>query len=350
MAAYQDHTWNEIHSQPEAWAAAQHEIAAQADTIRGFLQEQPYDQVLFIGCGSTYYLSLAAAAAYRAITGQVAFGMPASEVWLNPDLVLPTGRTLLVPVSRSGATTETLRAVAAFRAAQAGPVLTLSCYADQPLAQMGDLNLVFPSGQEQSIAQTRAFSTLYLATLEIAALRAQRSDLQAALAQLPDACRAVIVQAGPLAKQLAANLALSRCYVLGSGLRYGLASEISLKLKEMSLSESEPFAFLEYRHGPQSMASPQTIIIGFCSARHATHEQAVLNEIGALGATTVAIGVAIGTEKAAITLADLDDLICGPLYLPFGQLLAYERAILKGLDPDHPHQLSAVVRLEPAAH
>jgi glucosamine--fructose-6-phosphate aminotransferase (isomerizing) len=61
MAAYQDHTWNEIHSQPEAWAAAQHEIAAQADTIRGFLQEQPYDQVLFIGCGSTYYLSLAAA-------------------------------------------------------------------------------------------------------------------------------------------------------------------------------------------------------------------------------------------------------------------------------------------------
>jgi len=83
---------------------------------------------------------------------------------------------LLVAISRSGATTETLRACQAFLNDNRGDLVTLSCYADQPLASLGRLNLVFPSGAERSVAQTRAFSTLYLAAMGLAALWSGRQD------------------------------------------------------------------------------------------------------------------------------------------------------------------------------
>ena len=61
-----------------------------------------YEQVIFTGCGSTYYLSLAAAALYQELTGRPARGVPGSELWLNPKSCLGAGKTLLIAVSRSG--------------------------------------------------------------------------------------------------------------------------------------------------------------------------------------------------------------------------------------------------------
>ncbi|MDZ4719232.1 MAG: SIS domain-containing protein [Roseiflexaceae bacterium] len=342
MPAYDDYTWHEIQSQPEAWAATLVALQAEAVRIQAFFEAARTEQIVYIGCGSTYYLALAAAAAMREIAGRNAIGLPASEAWLAPNSSFPTRqRTLLVAISRSGETTETLRAVESFRAADRGPILTLSCYSDHALAHMGDLNIILPAGQEQSIAQTRAFSTLYLATLFLAALIAGRTDLISALELLPEACRQVLDHSCELASRLAEDVQLTRCFFLGSGSRYGLASELSLKMKEMSLSESEPFHFLEYRHGPQSMASQQTLIIGLVSSSAQAHEQAVLADMHALGARTIVVG----PDSADVVLADLDELVRGPLYLPFGQLLAYERAIRRGLNPDRPHQLTAVIRL-----
>jgi len=342
MPPFDDYTWNEIQSQPQAWAATLEVLHNQAAAVRGFYQNQPFDQVVFTGCGSTYYLSLAAAASLREIGGINAVGQPASEIWLYPRVTFPTDqRTLLIAVSRSGETTETLRAVESFRAAGRGPVLTLSCYGDRPLAQSGDLNLVIEAGQEHSIAQTRAFSTLYLAALYLAALYADRADLLTELGRLPAAGRQVLDTYRPLAHELAAGERLERCFFLGSGARYGLAAELSLKMKEMSLSESEPFHFLEYRHGPQSMANPGTLIIGLLSDTNYAHESAVLGEMQAHGARPVAIGA----RSADVEFVAVDELVRGPLYIPFGQMLAYERAIRRGLTPDRPHQLSAVVKL-----
>lgn len=344
MPPYADHTWHEIHSQPAAWRATLTDVLAQAPAIRDRLAGWRGRPALVTGCGSTYYLSMAAAAALREIAGIRAEALPASEIWLSPQMVYAGGPPPpLIAISRSGATSETLRAVEGHRA-RGGATLTLSCYADQPLAQLGDLNLVLTAGQERSIAQTRAFSSLYVAALAVAAIGAGRDDLLAALADLPAAGQAVLDRAGPLARDLAARDDLTRCFVLGAGARYGLACEISLKLKEMSLSSSEPFHVLEYRHGPQAMAGPQTLIVGLRSTASASYEEAVLAEMRRFGATTLTIGA--GAADLPLP-ADLPEPICGPLALPFGQLLAYERAVRRGLDPDRPHQLSDVVRLDP---
>src|SRR5262245_30767364 len=104
-------TYREIKSQSEAWQNAM----AIANTA-SLPDPGKYEEVVFTGCGSTYYLSLAAAALYQELTGCAARGVPAGELLLNPQTVLRKDiAQLLVAISRSGTTTETVKAVERFK-------------------------------------------------------------------------------------------------------------------------------------------------------------------------------------------------------------------------------------------
>lgn len=333
-------TYQEIISQPASWAAALEVLKNFRTEIEGVWKDN-CSQVLFTGCGSTYYLSLAAAALTQELTGIPARGLPASELWLHPHVCYPRhGRVLLVAVSRSGETTETRRACQAFREDRGGSLVTLSCYPDKPLASIGDLNLVLPSGQEQSVAQTRAFSTLYLACAGLACFWSGRGV--ETFSGLLEAGGKVISAAGSTVKSLAQDSSLDRFYFLGSGPRYGLACEISLKMKEMSLSHSEPFHFPEFRHGPMSMVTSSTLVVGLLSEINRSVEEAVLADVRALGGRTLAIA----EESAPLSFTSgVPEAFRNVLYLPVGQLLAFERSFAKGLNPDCPINLAAVVKL-----
>jgi glucosamine--fructose-6-phosphate aminotransferase (isomerizing) len=207
---------------------------------------------------------------------------------------------------------------------------------------MGDINLVFPSGQERSIAQTRAFTTLYLAAIGLVCILVKRGDIWQKMGKLPALCENTLKLARPWAERFSRDSRLDRFYFLGSGLRYGLACELSLKMKEMSLSQSEPFHFMEFRHGPKSMVTGTTLLIGLVSRTNGSYEKKVINEMSALGAGTFTLAPE-GGDLAFTT--DLPEALANALYLPPGQLLAYERSIARGLNPDEPHLLDAVVRL-----
>jgi glucosamine--fructose-6-phosphate aminotransferase (isomerizing) len=335
-------TQQEIFSQPEAWAAA---LKVMYETRQNMLDLEPtrrYRQVLFTGCGSTYYLSLAAASLTQELTGLPARAFPSSELWLYPRSSYVDGKSLLVAVSRSGETTETLRACESFLADKHGDLLTLTCYNDTPLAKMGQLSLVFPSGKEQSVAQTRAFSTLYLATVALASLWAGRADLFSSLARLPAAGQKVLEQVVPLTAELGPDTAIDRFYWLGSGPRYGLACELSLKMKEMSLSHSEPFHFLEFRHGPKSMVTKSSLVVGLQSSVNGSREAEVLADVKNLGGRVLDMAEAGSTVRFE---SGLDEAIRNLLYLPVGQLIALKRSISKGLNPDRPTNLDNVVKL-----
>jgi glucosamine--fructose-6-phosphate aminotransferase (isomerizing) len=335
-------TRQEIFSQPDAWAAALEVLHENQAGILELAPLQNYDSLIFAGCGSTYYLALAAAALSQQLTGIPCHAFPSSELWLYPHSSYVDRNLLLVAISRSGETTETLRACQSFLEEKRGTLLTLSCYAQMPLAKLGALNLVLPSGQEQSVAQTRAFSTLYLATVALACLWAGRMDLFASLSLLPEAGRHVLEQARSQAEMIGTDSTVDRFYWLGSGPRYGLAAELSLKMKEMSLSHSEPFHFLEFRHGPKSMVTRSTWVLGLQSLVNAKHESAVLADMTTLGGKAVDLARACGLSRSA---SGLDEIIRDVLYLPMGQLIAFERSLYKGLNPDLPNNLDAVVKL-----
>jgi glucosamine--fructose-6-phosphate aminotransferase (isomerizing) len=335
-------TQQEIFSQPEAWVAALTVLDVNRPSVLDLVPNHHFNNIIFTGCGSTYFLALAAASLTQHMTGVLSRAFPASELWLYPHSSYPDAKSLLVAVSRSGETTETLQACEAFLRQKRGVLLTLSCYEQMPLAKMGTVNIILSSGQEQSVAQTRAFSTLYLATVAFASLWAGRMDLFKALSLLPDMGRHIIDQASHLAHQIGADASIDRFYWLGSGPRYGLAAELSLKMKEMSLSHSEPFHFLEFRHGPKSMVTPSSLVIGLQSSINQPYESAVLADVKALGGRVMGIAESGGSFQFA---SGLDETIRNVLYLPVGQMIAYERSISKGLNPDLPHNLDTVVKL-----
>jgi glucosamine--fructose-6-phosphate aminotransferase (isomerizing) len=344
-------TYREIQSQPEAWnnALAVVNAASLPDLAE-------YEQVVFTGCGSTHYLSLAAAALCQELTGRAARAVPAGELLLNSRASvgrmggaasprgadsLPGDKILLVAISRSGSTTETIRTVEEFKARNRGDVLVITNYA-ATLAALGDVRLIVTAGQEESVAQTRSFASMYVAANALCARLAGRKDLLDAMGKLPEIGEGLIRTYEPLAMEIGGSLDIDRFYFLGSGTRYGLACEASLKMKEMTLTHSEPFHFLEFRHGPMSMVNEKAVVVGLLSESNFSHEKAVLTEMQALGGRTVPLaesGADISFESR------LPEEARGVLYLPILQLMAFHRSLAKGLNPDHPKNLTSVVQL-----
>ncbi len=333
------HTYKEIISQPEAWAQALDVVHASQLPKAG-----DYTQVLFTGCGSSYYLSLAAAALYQELTGRAARAVPAGELLLNSQTVVRRdviSPSLLVTISRSGTTTETVKAVDKFKNEKRGDVVVITNYGEV-LSRFADINIVIDSGQEESVAQTRSFASMYVAVTAFCARMAGRSDLVEAMGRLPEVGNWVIGNYESWAKSIGENLAYDRFYFLGSGIRYGLACEVNLKMKEMTLTRSEPFHFLEFRHGPMSMVNENAVVVGMLSDVNRVHEAKVLSEMKMLGGTVAVVG-----EKEADVCfkSNIPEEVRGVLYLPVLQLMAFYRSLAKGLNPDRPNNLTAVVKL-----
>jgi len=329
----------EILSQSEAWSEA---IAV--TRAASFPNPEKYEQVIFSGCGSTYYLSLAAAALYQELTGRSARAVPGGELLLNSQTVV--GRNsispyLLVAISRSGTTTETVKAVEKFKKEKRGDVIVISNY-DEALSQFGDINIIIQRGQEESVAQTRSFASMFVAATAMCARMAGRDDLVDAMGKLPEIGSWVIDNYESLAKEIGENLNFDGFYFLGSGIRYGLACEVNLKMKEMTLTHSEPFHFLEFRHGPMSMVNENAIVVGMLSDANLSHEKAVLNEMQALGGKIVMLAE---SDADISFMSQIPEQVRGVLYLPVLQLMAYHRSLAKGLNPDKPTNLTAVVKL-----
>ncbi len=330
-------TYDEIKSQTQAWKQALDVTSASA-----LPNPRDYEQVLFTGCGSTYYLSLAAAAMYQELTGRVGRAVPGGELLFNSQTVLVDQRTLLVAISRSGITTETVKAAEKFKEEKRGDVVAISNY-DEVLSRLANVSIVIQKGQEVSVAQTRSFASMFVAATAFCARMAGRDDLLKEVESLPGAGVRLMEEYESLARKIGENLDFDRFYFLGSGIRYGLACEVNLKMKELTLTHSEPFHFLEFRHGPMSMVNTQAVVIGLASEKNGMLEKAVLNDVRAMAGSTLELGE---SDADVVFQSRVPESVRGVLYLPVLQLMACYRSLAKGLDPDRPKNLKAVVQLD----
>ena len=338
-------TQQEILSQPATWAKTLQELAK----IDVPLSLNKYENLVFIGCGSTYYLSLWASRLAQSELRINAVALPSSEVWFSHEKwIRQLKKPLLIAVSRSGETSETLHAVETFKYNYGKAVLGITCYPESELARLVDKYAVIVSGQEQSIAQTRSFTNMMLGALYLI----QGGVPKPVKDRMAEAAQGVLEQNYPIAKEIGNNLNLERFFFLGNGALYGLASEIMLKMKEMSLSYSEAFHFMEFRHGPMSMVNAKSLITGYLDDWYREHADAVMKQMQSLGAKTLGIGYPAPHKGSwhpdwffNINI-DLPAIWRYPLYLPLLQSIAFHRSIAKGLDPDRPLNLSAVVELD----
>ena len=114
-------------------------------------------------------------------------------------------------------------------------------------------------------------------------------------------------------------------------------------MKEMTLTHSEPFHFLEFRHGPMSMVNEKAVVVGLLSDVNRVHEAKVLSEMKMLGGRVTSLG----ESGADVSFkSQIPEQVRGVLYLPVLQLIAFYRSVAKGLNPDRPANLTAVVKLD----
>jgi glutamine---fructose-6-phosphate transaminase (isomerizing) len=345
-------TRDEIASQPAVWRATLDamsvQLAQQAEALAG-LATRPW---VVTGCGSTYYLSLHAASLLCHI-GIQAVAVPASELVYFPQADLPRDFVLLT-ISRSGTTSETLWAMDTYRRSQAGrgKIVAITCVPDTPMIEKADIVLLSEAAREQSVAQTRSFSSMVIMAHCLAAALAGNPEAFERLQALPAKLEGIAAAYVPLMEQIGRDLSIDRIFFLGSGPNYGLASEMMLKTKEMSASWSEAYHTLEFRHGPVSVIAPSALVVGLVSDQAAAQELQVLKEMKPHGARTLAFCEQkgdldwSGVDPVIEVHSGLDDWQRPVLYLPLVQMLAFYRAIARGADPDQPEKLTQVIVLK----
>lgn len=340
-----DHTTiTEITDQPAALEAMLEELQSQSEEL--LAATSPSSTFCIVGCGTSYYLSHSGSTLLDEVATSVAY--PGSEVLLNPE-TLPDEIDVVIPVSRSGESTETVRATEALQDRYPdATVIGLTCTDESPIHELADIPLLSPAGSEESVVMTKSFSSMLLAFEYIARLIDTGDTLFDEFQSVPSDSATVLESGDETLRAIGERTDFEKFVFLGTGEYFGLASEGMLKMEEMTLSWTKAYHPLEFRHGPQSIADEETLVTVFLPNHHLDLHADLVDDIVDLGASVLVAGT-----RDAVDAVDADHSVVIPnrstgglvLYAPVFQLLGFYRAIALGLDPDAPQNLSQVVTL-----
>ncbi|MEV6206505.1 sugar isomerase [Kitasatospora sp. NPDC051914] len=301
-------TAEELATQPADWRTASALAAESADRL-----PQRGERVAVVGCGTSWFMAQAYAALREAGGHGETDAFAASE--------FPQGRRYdrVLAITRSGTTTEVLELLGRTKA----PATAITADTSQPVTGAADAVLDLGFADERSVVQTR------FATTALALLRAHLESEGALPAGARTVARAAADGLGAVADPLPEGLAgCEQFSFLGTGWTAGLALEAALKMREASLSWTEAYPAMEYRHGPISIAAPGRAVWVFGDL-----PEGLAGQIAATGALLVAGSGTDGIDPMA-------DLVRA-------QRLALAVAAARGLDPDRPRNLTRSVVLAP---
>jgi glucosamine--fructose-6-phosphate aminotransferase (isomerizing) len=342
----------EILSQPATWleTARQFERNGKLPGIfENFSASQPW---LFVACGSSYYLSRTIAAQWAKLFQTACTAAPASELLFAPrEVIERTGARQVVLVSRSGKTTEVLRAAEWLKANAAARTIGVTCNENSVLENLCTQTLKLPWADEKSMVMTRSFTSILLLFESLGAKFAGDAQLVSALEGMPERTAAWLAANADKIRAFGAKRQFADYVFLGQRAHYWLAQEAALKLTEMSSSYAQAYHTLEFRHGPKSIASKDTLITFLLSDAAAEEESSLIGELKRLGAATLVVAnrATPGLQHASDLLIELG--LDEPEYARLAvtsipaQLLGLAVGLGKGLNPDVPRNLTRAVVL-----
>jgi glucosamine--fructose-6-phosphate aminotransferase (isomerizing) len=345
-----------------------------ANTLRGRLLEEDGDvhlgglnltddelltiqRVVITGCGTSWHAGLIGEYLLEELARLPTEVEYASEFRYRNPIV--DERTLVVGISQSGETADTLAALREARR-RGARTLGLVNVVGSTIGREVDGGIYLHAGPEIGVASTKAFTcqltALALLTLKMGRLRAlsvlQGREVVRALADLPALIERVLASA-PAVEQLAERLMRAgNVLYLGRGVSFPVALEGALKLKEIAYVHAEGYPAAEMKHGPIALIDDLMPVI-FIAPRDAVHQKVIANveEVKARGGRVIAV-VTEG-DTAVARLADYCIEIPGTLdlltpvlsVLPL-QLLAYYVAVRRGCNVDQPRNLAKAVTVE----
>ncbi len=316
------------------------------------------DQVHIIACGTSYHAGMIARYWLESLARIPCNVEVASEFRYRRPVVRPN--TLVVTISQSGETADTLAALREARSLGFTGSLAICNVPESSLVRESDLVMMTRAGPEIGVASTKAFTTQLVALLLLVVVLGRRHGLSEQaeqiivdqLIQLPGRIETVLGLNNQI-EQLSQMFAdKHHALFLGRGTQYPVAMEGALKLKEISYIHAEAYPAGELKHGPLALVDAEMPVIAVAPSNDLLEKvKSNLQEVRARGGhlivfTDAGTGIRAGEGVDVIDVAPTDDSVAPIVYTIPLQLLAYHVAVLKGTDVDQPRNLAKSVTVE----
>ena len=316
-------------------------------------------QVLILACGTSYYSGSTAKYWLESIAGIPTSVEIASEYRYRDSV--PNPKTLVVTISQSGETADTLAALKHARSLGMEHTLTICNVATSAMVRECRFAYITRAGVEVGVASTKAFTTqlvgLFLLTLALAQVRGRLSDAQEhdhlkALRHLPVAVQAVLALEPQIIAWAEDFARKENALFLGRGLHYPIALEGALKLKEISYIHAEAYPAGELKHGPLALVTSAMPVVTVAPNDALVDKlKSNLQEVRARGGelfVTADEGTRIdnGPGVRVIRMPEHYGVLSPILHVVPLQLLAYHTACARGTDVDKPRNLAKSVTVE----
>jgi glucosamine--fructose-6-phosphate aminotransferase (isomerizing) len=360
LGPYRHFMQKEIFEQPRAVADTLESVATITPELFGpgaaaALQDRR--SVLILACGTSYYAGLVARHWIEELAGIPCNVEIASEYRYRASV--PDPKSVVVVVSQSGETADTLSALKHAQSLGQETTLAICNVASSALMRMTQLQFLTHAGVEIGVASTKAFTTqltaLFLLALTLAKARGRLTDEQKhikALRHLPTALSAVLALEPSIIAWAQRFAAKEHALFLGRGLHYPIALEGALKLKEISYIHAEAYPAGELKHGPLALVTSEMPVVTV-APNDALLEKLKSNmqEVHARGGELYVFAdadtrIASSAGVNVIRLPEHYGLLSPILHVVPLQLLAYHTALARGTDVDKPRNLAKSVTVE----
>ena len=362
LGPYRHYMQKEIFEQPVAIANTLDALTGISPEIFGdgaFSVFKQIDRVLILACGTSYYSGSVAKYWLESIA-KIPTSVEIASEYRYRDSV-PDPRTLVVTISQSGETADTLAALKHARAQGMEHTLTVCNVATSAMVRECKLAFITRAGAEIGVASTKAFTTqlvgLYLLTLALAQTRglldaAQEAQALKELRHLPVAVQAVLALEPQIIAWSEEFARKENALFLGRGLHYPIALEGALKLKEISYIHAEAYPAGELKHGPLALVTAEMPVVTV-APNDALLEKLKSNmqEVRARGGQLYVFAdgdTRIESEPGlhVIRMPEHYGALSAILHVVPLQMLAYHTACARGTDVDKPRNLAKSVTVE----
>ncbi|KAF3995967.1 glutamine--fructose-6-phosphate transaminase (isomerizing) [Glaciimonas immobilis] len=362
LGPYQHYMQKEIFEQPRAIADTLEGVVNIMPELFGdkaFSVFQQIDSVLILACGTSYYAGLTAKYWLESVAKIPANVEIASEYRYRDSV--PNPNTLVVTITQSGETADTLAAVKHARSLGMLHTLTICNAATSAMVRECALAYITRAGVEVGVASTKAFTTqlvgLFLLTLAIAQSKNRLSEEQEqahlkALRHLPAALQSVLALEPHIVAWAEAFARKENALFLGRGMHYPIALEGALKLKEITYIHAEAYAAGELKHGPLALVTEEMPVVTIAPNDTLIEKlKSNMQEVRARGGQLYVFADAdshISPSEGVhvIRLPENYGLLSPILHVVPLQLLAYHTALARGTDVDKPRNLAKSVTVE----
>ena len=361
LGPYQHYMQKEIFEQPRAIGDTLANIVSFGPELFGANTEdwKTFDQILILACGTSYYSACIAKYWLEDIAGIPTQVEIASEYRYRTTV--PNPKTLVVVVSQSGETADTLAALRHAKGLGHKHTLAICNVASSAMVRETDWHFLTKAGAEIGVASTKAFTTQLLALYLLAVSIAKRADKISAekekellreLRHLPKALHAVLALEPQIIAWSDAFAKCENALFLGRGLHYPIALEGALKLKEISYIHAEAYPAGELKHGPLALVTDKMPVVTVAPNDDLLEKlKSNMQEVKARGGKLYVFA----DQDTEIVSSDGINVIRLPehygklspiLHVVPLQLLAYHTACARGTDVDKPRNLAKSVTVE----